>query len=327
MDLWANSGTALGAPTPPNRTRPVDTADGAGRAPWYIGPDGTPTNHGIRVIDDWDRDPAAATWLLDLLTDAASQAAAAIMATRSPTIAVRTKDDASPVTIADEAAQAIILDALRRHLPSLPVVSEEAEHGGMLPGPRFALVDPLDGTKEFIAGHDDFTVNLALIHHGVPRMGVIGAPAMGLIWRGVVGGHAERLRLAPGASPDAAAERVAIRTRPAPVDGLVATVSRSHLDPATLAFLARRPVKQRISAGSALKFCRVAEGNADVYPRFSPTCEWDIAAGHAVIMAAGGTVTAPDGTALSYGHGERNFRVPGFVAWGDRSAAKAPDET
>jgi len=275
------------------------------------------------VTENWERDPAAATRLLDILTAIASQAAAAIMAQRSASLAVRTKVDASPVTAADEAAQTIILDGLRRHLPGLPIVSEEADHSGMRPGPRFALVDPLDGTKEFISGRDDFTVNIALIDEGKPRMGVVGAPAMGLIWRGIVGGRAERLRLAPGDAPDAATERVVIRARPAPAAGMTAAVSRSHLDAKSVEFLARLPVKDQVGAGSAVKFCRIAEGSADVYPRFGTTCEWDIAAGHAVVMAAGGVVTMPDGGALSYGHGERDFRVPGFIAWGDPGAAKA----
>jgi 3'(2'), 5'-bisphosphate nucleotidase len=274
------------------------------------------------VTEDWERNPAAATRVLDILTELASRAAAAILELRSPSLAVRTKADVSPVTAADEAAQAIILDGLRQHLDGLPIVSEEAEHRGMLPGPRFALVDPLDGTKEFISGRDDFTVNIALIDGGQPRLGVVGAPAMGLIWRGVVGGAAERLQLAPGKPPEAATERIAIRARPAPAAGLTAAVSRSHLDPVTVEFLAGLSVKEQISAGSAVKFCRIAEGSADVYPRFGTTCEWDIAAGHAVVMAAGGLVTMPDGGALSYGHGERDFRVPGFIAWGDPAAAK-----
>jgi 3'(2'), 5'-bisphosphate nucleotidase len=139
---------------------------------------------------------------------------------------------------------------------------------------------------------------------------------MGMIWRGMVGGHAERLRLAPGESPAAATERVAIRARPAPPGGMAAAVSRSHLDPASVDFLARLGVKDQVSAGSAVKFCRVAEGG------FGTTCEWDIAAGHAVVLAAGGIVTAADGTALTYGHSERDFRVPGFIAWGDPQAAK-----
>jgi 3'(2'), 5'-bisphosphate nucleotidase len=239
------------------------------------------------------------------------------VALRTPSLTVTTKADASPVTAADEAAQAIILAGLQQYLPELPIVSEEAERGNTHPGPRFALVDPLDGTKEFISGRDDFTVNIALIRDGMPYLGVVGAPAMGMIWRGIVGGQAERLRLAPGDAPDAATERVTIRARPAPAAGMTAAVSRSHLDPVTVAFLARLPVKDQIGAGSAVKFCRIAEGSADIYPRFGTTCEWDIAAGHAVVLAAGGTMTATDGSALSYGHGERDFRVPGFIAWGD----------
>jgi 3'(2'), 5'-bisphosphate nucleotidase len=274
------------------------------------------------VTENWKRDPAAALRLLDILTGIASRAAGAILTLRSPDLAWKAKGDTSPVTAADEAAQAIILEGLRRHLPALPIVSEESDHTGMMPGPDFALVDPLDGTKEFISGRDDFTVNIALIQDGMPRLGVVGAPAMGLIWRGVVGGSAERLRLAPGKAMDAATERAAIRVRRVPTAGLTAAVSRSHLDPATVDFLGRLPVKDQIGAGSAVKFCRIAEGGADVYPRFGTTCEWDIAAGHAVVVAAGGMVTAIDGAPLSYGHGERDFRVPGFIAWGDPSAAR-----
>ena len=273
------------------------------------------------MSENWHRDPAASARLLDVLTDLASQAAAAIMAVRSPGVAWRAKEDASPVTAADEAAQAVILQGLRRHLPGLPIISEESDYHGMQPGPHFALVDPLDGTKEFISGREDFTVNIALIQDGRPHLGVVGAPALGLIWRGFVGGPAERLRLAPGKDVDAAAERVPIRVRKAPATGLTAAVSRSHLDSTTVAFLGRLSVKDQIGVGSAIKFCRIAEGTADVYPRFGTTCEWDIAAGHAVVLAAGGTVTATDGAPLSYGHGERDFRVSGFIAWGDSAAA------
>jgi 3'(2'), 5'-bisphosphate nucleotidase len=264
----------------------------------------------------------AAERLLAALTAIASEAGAAILRLRSPTLAARRKTDGSPVTAADEAAQAIILAGLAQLLPGLPVVAEEGARREAAPGERFALVDPLDGTKEFIGGGDDFTVNIALVHDRRPRLGVVGAPAMGLLWRGVAGGAAERLRLAPGQASERARERIAITVRRAPVAGLTAAVSRSHLDAATEAFLARHAIRERLSAGSAVKFCRVAEGSADLYPRFGTTCEWDVAAGHAVVLAAGGVVTATDGQALSYGHAERDFRVPGFVCWGDPAAAQ-----
>ena len=274
------------------------------------------------MTDNRENDPAGTARLLDVLTGLASQAASAILAARSPDMAWKAKDDASPVSVADEAAQAVILDGLRRHLPDLPIVSEESDYHGMAPGPDFVLVDPLDGTKEFISGRDDFTVNIALIRNGMPHLGVVGAPAMGLIWRGMVGGEAERLRLRPGEPAETASERIPIQVRKAPAAGLTAAVSRSHLDPVTVEFLGRLKVKDQLGAGSAIKFCRIAEGSADVYPRFGTTCEWDIAAGHAVLMAAGGLVTATDGAPLSYGHGERDFRVPGFIAWGDPTAAR-----
>jgi len=277
---------------------------------------------GFPVTEDWNRDPAATAELLDELTLLASQAAAAIVALRSPSLEWKTKQDQSPVTAADEAAQGIIVAGLRKLLPKLAIVSEEAERNEPLAGRDFALVDPLDGTKEFISGRDDFTVNIAIIQNGVPRLGVVGAPAMGTIWRGVVGAAAQRLRLEAGAHPRAATECVTIRARKAPAEGLTAAVSRSHLDPASVEFLSRFKIKDQVGAGSAVKFCRIAEGSADVYPRFGQTCEWDIAAGHAVVVASGGTVTKPNGEPLSYGHQDRDFRVRGFVAWGDPAAAK-----
>jgi 3'(2'), 5'-bisphosphate nucleotidase len=220
-------------------------------------------------------------------------------------------------------AEAVILEGLARVLPGATIVSEEAV--GAAPSAHlsgdFVLVDPLDGTRELIAGRDEFTINLALLNAGRPRLGIIAAPAQGLIWRGIEGKGAERLRLAPGAAANAARERIAIRTRTRPRSGLVAAVSRSHLDPQTEHFLARLPITQRLVRGSAVKFCQVAEGTADVYPRLSTTCEWDVAAGHAVLTAAGGSVTAPDGAPLGYGRVSENFRIPAFIAWGDKGAA------
>ena len=261
-------------------------------------------------------------WLLDELTTIVSAAAAAILAARAGSLGARTKADLSPVTVCDEAAEAAILSGLARALPGVAVVSEEAASGAppsSLPD-SFVLVDPLDGTRELIAGRDEFTVNVAIVRGGHPRLGIVAAPAQGVVWRGSEGRGAERLQLAPGAPASAARERSAIRTRPAPRAGLVAVVSRSHLDGETEAFLARLPIAGRLTSGSAVKFCQVAEGAADVYPRLSTTCEWDVAAGHAVLTAAGGVLTAPDGAALGYGQIGRNFRVPAFVAWGDPAA-------
>jgi 3'(2'), 5'-bisphosphate nucleotidase len=260
--------------------------------------------------------------LLDELTTIVSAAAAAILAARAGSLDARTKADRSPVTVCDEAAEAAILSGLARVLPGVAVVSEEAATGAppmSLPD-SFVLVDPLDGTRELIAGRDEFTVNVAIVRGGRPRLGIVAAPAQGVVWRGREGQGAERLQLPPGAPASAARERSAIRTRAAPRAGLVAVVSRSHLDAETEAFLARLPIAGRLTSGSAVKFCQVAEGAADVYPRLSTTCEWDVAAGHAVLTAAGGVLTAPGGAALSYGQIGRNFRVPAFVAWGDPEA-------
>jgi 3'(2'), 5'-bisphosphate nucleotidase len=224
------------------------------------------------------------------------------------------------VTAADHAAEAVILEGLARVLPGVVVISEEAATRPSHLPETFILVDPLDGTRELIAGRDEYTVNIAMIREGQPQLGIVAAPAQGMLWRGIVGGGAQRLRLTPGQPAGAAVEVRPIHTRPCPPSGMVAAASRSHLDPATKAFLARLPVTEHRSSGSAIKFCQLAEGTADVYPRLSTTCEWDVAAGHAMLVAAGGRVTAPDGTPLQYGRIDADFRVPAFVAWGDPSA-------
>ena len=259
--------------------------------------------------------------LLDELTTIVSAAAAAILAARAGPLDARSKADFSPVTAADHAAEAVILEGLARVLPGMAVVSEEAAAAALpagLPG-SFVLVDPLDGTRELLAGRDEFTVNIGIVDGGRPRLGIVATPAQGIVWRGIEGRGAERLQLPAGAGA-AAAQRTAIRARPCPGSGLVAAVSRSHLDSQTEALLARLPVAERFARGSAVKFCQLAEGTADIYPRLSPTCEWDVAAGHAVLVAAGGTVTAPDGIPLRYGRISEKFRVAAFVAWGDPSA-------
>jgi 3'(2'), 5'-bisphosphate nucleotidase len=264
----------------------------------------------------------AAAERLDELTDIVSRAAAAILAIDRSKVEWRTKDDQSPVSIADEAANAVILEGLALLLPDAPVVSEEAHTRPSAPPAGFVLVDPLDGTREYLAGRDEFTVNVAIVANGRPMMGVIAAPALGLVWRGVVGRGAERLRLAPGAASQQASERSPIHTRSRPAEGFVALLSRSHLDARTDAFLKRLPIVARMPCGSSLKFAHIAEGSADLYARLAQTCEWDVAAGHAVLCAAGGIVTSPDGSGLSYGR-TSDFHVPAFIAWGDPSAAAA----
>jgi 3'(2'), 5'-bisphosphate nucleotidase len=261
--------------------------------------------------------------LLDGLTLIASRAAAAILAVPRTSLNQRAKPDGSPVTAADQASEAIILEGLARLMPEVAVLSEEA--AGARPfvptSGRLLLVDPLDGTREFLAGLDEFVVNIALMQDGAPVAGVIVAPARGLIWRGHVGRGAERLTIAPGKSL-AAAEHAAIRTRRRPASGARVLISRSHLDPATDAFVDRLAQPERISCGSALKFCLLADGTADIYPRLAPTSEWDIAAGHAVLRAAGGDLRRPDGGPLRYGEGyaDANYLVPAFIATGDCAA-------
>ena len=256
---------------------------------------------------------------LDALTGIASRAAAAILAVRREDLNQREKPDRSPVTAADEASQSVILEGLAKLLPDIPIVSEEAtaQHGIAGAGRRFLAVDPLDGTREFLAGRDEFAVNIALLDDGVPIAGVIAAPTRGAIWRGRAGGGAERLLLSPGAAPEAARERVTIHTRMRPGIGARVRVSRSHLDAATVAYVDRLAQPARIACGSALKFCLVAEGSADLYPRLSPTSVWDTAAGHALLLAAGGAVLTLQGEPLRYS----GLRVPAFIAMGDRKTA------
>jgi 3'(2'), 5'-bisphosphate nucleotidase len=203
-------------------------------------------------------------------------------------------------------------------------VSEERTHLAKLPyRDSFFLIDPLDGTKEFVAGRAEFTVNLALVTGGVPLLGIVAAPALGLIWRGIVGRGAERLTLNDPKFPGGAPRVEPIRTRPCPPRGnpWTVAVSRSHGDDRTEAFIAARPGAVRAELGSAVKFGRVAEGAVDIYPRLSPTCEWDVAAGHAVVTAAGGKITDSNGAPLHFGTGREDFIVPEFIAWGDPQAA------
>lgn len=238
-------------------------------------------------------------------------AGAVVMAVYDASFEVRSKADASPVTAADERAEALIVPALRALAPGIPVVAEEMAARGQADaiGRSFWLVDPLDGTREFIGRNGEFTVNVALIHDGRPLLGVVGAPALGRLFAGVVG---------QGAWVEDDADRAgrrAIRVRPVPAEGLTVVASRSHGDAAALdAFLAGRRVARLAHAGSSLKLCLLAAGEADLYPRLGRTMEWDIAAGHAVLAAAGGTVRTLDGDALGYG--KPGFENPHFVARG-----------
>jgi 3'(2'), 5'-bisphosphate nucleotidase len=252
------------------------------------------------------------------LTAAVGVAAAATLdvARRGPN--VRIKADRSPVTDADECSQAILLAAAARLMPGVTVVSEEMANLPSRLDDIFILIDPLDGTKEYVSGSSEYTVNLAIVRNGEPVVGFIAVPAAGLIYRGVAGHGAERLAMSPDGTILVSSGVQPIRIRAAPQGGLVAAVSRSHLDAATVALLDRLGVVQRAACGSALKFCRVAEGIADIYPRLATTCEWDVAAGHALVVAAGGCVTLPDGGALRYGDAAGDFRIPAFIAWGDR---------
>jgi len=250
-------------------------------------------------------DDALATELRAL----AIEAGAAILAIYAAGFEVRTKADASPVTAADEAAERIVVEGLVRLSPTIPIVAEEAVAAGGTPdlagADSFWLVDPLDGTREFVGRNGEFTVNIALIRAGAPALGVVHAPALGETYWCAGPGRVWRER---------GGERAAIAARRPPASGLAALASRSHMTAETEAWLRARSVAQLVQAGSSLKFCRLAEGAADVYPRHGRTMEWDVAAGHAVLAAAGGDVETLDGAPLRYG--KPGFENPWFVARG-----------
>lgn len=263
-----------------------------------------------------DADAAAA--LMEPLTELVVQAGRAILAINRRAMAVTDKSDGSPVTEADLAADRVIHDGLASIAPDIAILSEERAQPAAAPhSGSFFLIDPLDGTKEFVAGRGEYTVNLALVTDGTPLLGIVCAPAIDLLWRGVVGRGAERLTI----GETGLGVPQPIRTRPMPKAGdpWVAAVSRSHGDPRSEAFIASRPGVVRLPLGSAVKFGRLAEGAADIYPRLAPTSEWDIAAGQAVVTAAGGRVTDEKGAPLRFGARSDGFIVPSFVAWGDPS--------
>jgi 3'(2'), 5'-bisphosphate nucleotidase len=243
--------------------------------------------------------------LLDDLAEAALEAGDAILEVVRRGFDVEAKRDASPVTEADRAAELVILAALARAAPGVPVIAEEEVAAGRIPAHdhTYFLVDPLDGTKEFVRGGDDYTVNIGLIEGGVPKLGVVFAPACGRLYAGCVG---------DGAWFDDGHRRSGIRTRELGTE-MTAVASKSHLNQATIDYL-NEAVGQcgYVGVGSSLKFCIIAEGRADIYPRASPTSEWDTAAGHAILLASGGLVDGPRGSPLTYG--KRAFLNRAFVA-------------
>lgn len=242
----------------------------------------------------------------------ARRAGEVIMEIYEREIEVRTKADLSPVTAADEASENLILPALYDLTPGIPVVAEEAVAAGQVPdisGGRFWLVDPLDGTKEFISRNGEFTVNIALIEDGCPVLGVVHGPAIERTYTGSPGAGA--------ACRDGGAAARPISARPVPAEDVVVVSSRSHGEGAELdAYLGTLKIASWRKAGSALKFCLLGAGEADIYPRFSRTMEWDTGAGHAVLVAAGGSIETADGKPLLYG--KRGFENPHFIAFGRR---------
>ncbi|HTW71934.1 MAG TPA: 3'(2'),5'-bisphosphate nucleotidase CysQ [Acetobacteraceae bacterium] len=246
--------------------------------------------------------------LLSLAADLATQAGAAILDIRRRGFDVRRKEDRSPVTAADEAAEAIIVAGLRSATPDIPVIAEEEVAAGHVTAPtaEFWLVDPLDGTREFTTGSDQFTVNIGLVRDGRVVLGVVGVPASGEMFSGIVG---------QGAWKRTAAGQAAISARLPPAEGLTVVASSHHGDTARLdAFLHGRQVARMMNFGSSLKFCRLAEGVADLYPRFGRTMEWDTCAPQAVLESAGGAVCTLDGAPLRYG--KPGWENPHFVCRG-----------
>jgi len=232
-------------------------------------------------------------------------------------IQARRKADQSPVTAADEDAEAFILARLAEIAPGVPVIAEEETAAGRVQqiSDHFFLVDPLDGTKEFLNRNGEFTVNIAEITGGVPVRGVVFAPAKERLFMGELETGAYELGTKPGVAPDFSQARAIKACKPG-ADGLIAVASRSHRDAKTEEYLAAYPVKDFVAAGSSLKFCLVAAGEADIYPRHGRTMEWDTAAGHAVLAAAGGSVTTIDGKPFVYGKADEKFANPYFVARG-----------
>lgn len=258
--------------------------------------------------------------LLALFERLALDAGTAILTVYGQAFTVAAKADLSPVTAADRLAERIILDGLRSAFPDIACVAEEEAADGVAPGDpgsAFFLVDPLDGTREFVARNPDFTVNIALVEDGAPVAGVVHAPARGVLYGGARG-QAYRLHVASG-------ERMGIAARAAPPQPVI-LASRSHRTAETDAFIAERPGCEMLTVGSSLKFCMIAEGAADIYPRHGRTMEWDTAAGDAVLRAAGGETRTFDDRPLTYGKrgraGGQDWVNPSFLATGRPAAQR-----
>ena len=242
------------------------------------------------------------------IAEIAQKAGDIIMQYYNNEIIVATKSDGSPVTAADQAAEDYIIPALKSVVPGIPIVAEESVSAGNIPdisNGTFWLIDPLDGTKEFINRNGDFTVNIGLIESGTPTMGVIATPINNCVWTG---------SLTDGACKLLNGTQQTIKARQANKTKMTVVASRSHRSPELESFISKLEVEHSISRGSSLKFCLIAEGEADIYPRTGPTMEWDTAAGHAILIAAGGSVTNFDGTTFRYG--KPNFLNGWFIAQG-----------
>jgi 3'(2'), 5'-bisphosphate nucleotidase len=264
--------------------------------------------------------------ILEAFILAVSRAGAIILAHRAAGCVVEIKPDQSPVTVADRESEAEILAHVRRVLGSIPVVAEESIGKGLVdfdPTRPFIVVDPIDGTKEFIEGRTEFTVNLALIENRKPVLGVIYAPALETLYVGG-GGEAFGGWLDPGEPLAALRGRRTLRCRVPDKNRIIAVASRKHLDPATRAYLDKLPGAECIYRGSSIKFCIIADGQADLYPRLDPISEWDTAAGQAILEAAGGSLEGLDGKPFIYGKIESGFLNAGFIARGAPSSEGVP---
>ncbi|MBT6036219.1 MAG: 3'(2'),5'-bisphosphate nucleotidase CysQ [Kordiimonadaceae bacterium] len=249
----------------------------------------------------------------DVLKQTALEAGAKIMEIHAQGFDVNYKDDKSPVTIADDAAEKIILRDLKKIAPEIPIVAEESASIGDIPEVDniFWLVDPLDGTKEFIAKRKEFTVNIALIENGRPTFGIVYAPALDTLY---IAKNSDMAVMQEVSNLKTLGEEQILKVRDVPASGISAVASKSHRDAETNALLDKYNVTDILSIGSSLKFCLLAEGKADFYPRFGPTMEWDTAAGHAVLNAAGGSIIHPDGS--EYLYSKPDFRNGPFIATG-----------